>query len=163
MFEGAFKERCESVIALRDVEPSSFSLLLDFLYDRDVNITADNVEALLDLSARYAVSMLRRHCCAFLARSANPGNACSLLAVADRYDCHRLRRGLLTYILEVCTWRYQEVRAQEQAQCSTVREYCRFLGARMYSAVLLVELCFAFGKEGSSPFAFPRSQLITFC
>lgn len=103
MFEGAFKERRESVIALRDVEPSSFSLLLDFFYDRDVSITADNVEALLDLSARYAVSMLRRHCCAFLARSASPGNACSLLAVADRYDCHRLRRGLLAYILEVCT------------------------------------------------------------
>lgn len=101
MFEGAFKERNESVIALRDVEASSFSLLLDFFYDRSVNITSDNAEALLDLSARYAVSMLRRYCCAFLARSANPDNACSLLAVADRYDCHRLRRDLLVYILEV--------------------------------------------------------------
>lgn len=101
MFEGAFKERSESVIALRDVEASSFSLLLDFFYDRTVGITSDNAEALLDLSARYAVSMLRRHCCTFLAWSANPDNACSLLAVADRYDCHRLRRDLLAYILEV--------------------------------------------------------------
>lgn len=102
MFEGAFKEGSESVITLRDVEPSGFALLLDFLYDRDVEVTADNVEALLDLSARYGVSLLRRHCCAFLARSASPSNACSLLAVADRYDCHRLRRDLLAYTLEVC-------------------------------------------------------------
>lgn len=101
MFEGAFKEGNESVIVLRDVEPLSFALLLDFLYDRSVNIASDNVEALLDLSARYGVSLLRRHCCAFLARSANPSNACSLLAIADRYDCRRLRRDLMTYTLEV--------------------------------------------------------------
>lgn len=101
MFEGAFKEGSESVIALRGVEPSSFGLLLDFFYDRTVNITADNVEALLDLSARYSVLLLRLHCCSFVARSANPRNSCSLFAMADRYDCHRLRKGLLAYILEV--------------------------------------------------------------
>lgn len=101
MFEGAFKEGSEEVIALRDVEPSSFELLLDFLYNRDVDVSAENVEALLDLSARYGVSLLRRHCCAFVARSANSSNACALLAVADRYDCRRLRRYLLAYTLEV--------------------------------------------------------------
>lgn len=102
MFEGAFKEGSEDVITLRDVAPSSFSLLLDFFYDRSVEVAAENVEGLLDLSARYGVSLLRRHCCAFMARSANPSKACSLLAVADRYDCHRLRRDLLAYTLEVC-------------------------------------------------------------
>ncbi|CAN0273760.1 unnamed protein product, partial [Hapterophycus canaliculatus] len=100
MFEGSFKEGSEDVIALQDVQPSSFSLLLDFLYDRSVDITQENVEALLDLSARYGVSLLRRHCCAFMAGSADPSKACSLLAVADRYDCRRLRRELLAYTLE---------------------------------------------------------------
>lgn len=101
MFEGSFKEGNENVIALRDVEPASFSLLLDFLYGSGVEVVVENVEALLDLSARYGVSPLRRHCCAFLAASATPGRACSLLALADRYDCHRLRRQLLAYTLEV--------------------------------------------------------------
>lgn len=101
MFEGSFKEGSEDVIALQDVEPSSFSLLLDFLYDGSVDITEDNMEALLDLSARYGVSLLRRHCCAFMAGSADPSKACALLAVADRYDCRRLRRELLAYTLEV--------------------------------------------------------------
>ena len=101
MFEGAFKEGSENVIALGDVEPCSFSLLLDFFYDRSVEITSESVEGLLDLSARYGVSLLRRHCCEFMARSANPSNACSLLAVADRYDCRKLRRDLLAYTLEV--------------------------------------------------------------
>lgn len=101
MFEGSFKEGSENVIALLDVEPSSFSLLLDFLYGRSIDVNDENVEALLDLSARYGVSLLRRHCCAFMAGSANPSKACSLLAVADRYDCHRLRRELLAYTLEV--------------------------------------------------------------
>ncbi|CAM9896899.1 unnamed protein product [Ectocarpus sp. 8 AP-2014] len=100
MFEGSFKEGGEDVIALLDVEPSSFSLLLDFFYDRRVEVTDENVEALLDLSARYGVSLLRRHCCAFLAGSASPATACSLLSVADRYDCHRLRRVILAYTLE---------------------------------------------------------------
>ncbi|CAN0560745.1 unnamed protein product, partial [Ectocarpus sp. 12 AP-2014] len=100
MFEGSFKEGSEDVIALLDVEPSSFSLLLDFFYDRRVEVTDENVEALLDLSARYGVSLLRRHCCAFLAGSVSPATACSLLSVADRYDCHRLRRVILTYTLE---------------------------------------------------------------
>lgn len=101
MFEGSFKEGSEDVIALLDVEPSSFSLLLDFLYDRRVEVTDENVEALLDLSARYGVSLLRRHCCAFLASSTSPATACSLFSVADRYDCHRLRRVILAYTLEV--------------------------------------------------------------
>ncbi|CAN0435574.1 unnamed protein product, partial [Ectocarpus sp. 13 AM-2016] len=64
-------------------------------------VTDENVEALLDLSARYGVSLLRRHCCAFLAGSASPATACSLLSVADRYDCHRLRRVILAYTLDV--------------------------------------------------------------
>lgn len=102
MFEGSFKEGSEDVITLRDVEPSSFSLLLDFLYGLSVEITEDNVEALLDLSARYGVALLRRHCCAFMAGSAEPSKACCLLAMADRYDCRRLRRELLVYTLEVC-------------------------------------------------------------
>lgn len=101
MFEGSFKEGSEDVIALVDVEPSSFSLLLDFFYGRSVEVVGENVEALLDLSARYGVSLLRRHCCAFMADSASPSNACSLLAVADRYDCHRLRKELLAYLLQV--------------------------------------------------------------
>lgn len=101
MFEGAFKEGNERVIALGDVEPSSFTLLLDFMYDRAVKMDAENVEALLELSARFGVSRLRRHCCGFLARSATPSNACSLLAMADRYDCFRLRRDLLSYVVEV--------------------------------------------------------------
>ena len=100
MFEGAFKEGKEDVITLRDVESSTFALLLDFWYDRSVEITTNNVEALLDLSARYGVSLLRRHCCAFVARSANPSNSFSLLAVADRYDCRRLRKKLLAYTLQ---------------------------------------------------------------
>ncbi|CAB1114554.1 unnamed protein product [Ectocarpus sp. CCAP 1310/34] len=100
MFEGSFKEGSEDVISLLDVEPHSFSLLLDFFYDRGVEVTDENVEALLDLSARYGVSLLRRHCCAFLAGSASPATACSLLSVADRYDCHRLRRVMLAYTLE---------------------------------------------------------------
>lgn len=101
MFEGSFKEGNENVIALLGVEPSSFSLLLDFLYGNSIDVNDENAEALLDLSARYGVSLLRRHCCAFMAGSANPSKACSLLAVADRYDCHRLRRQLLAYTLEV--------------------------------------------------------------
>lgn len=101
MFEGSFKEGSENVIALVDVEPSSFALLLDFFYGRSVEVVGENVEALLDLSARYGVSLLRRHCCAFMADSANPSNACSLLAVADRYDCHKLRRELLAFLLQV--------------------------------------------------------------
>lgn len=101
MFEGSFKEGSENVIALLGVEPSIFSLLLDFLYGRSVDVNDENAEALLDLSARYGVSLLRRHCCAFMASSANPDKACSLLAVADRYDCHRLRRELLAYTLQV--------------------------------------------------------------
>lgn len=101
MFDGAFKEGSERVVALRDVEPSTFALLLDFLYDRSIKINAENVEAMLELSARYGVSLLRRNCCAFIARSANPSNACGLLAVADRFDCHRLRKELLAYVLKV--------------------------------------------------------------
>lgn len=101
MFEGAFKEGSESIIALREVEPSGFALLLDFLYDRGVKIDSANVEVLLELSARYGVSSLRRQCCAFIARSANPKNSCFLLAIADRYDCHRLSKNLMAYVLEV--------------------------------------------------------------
>ncbi|CAM9764989.1 unnamed protein product, partial [Discosporangium mesarthrocarpum] len=97
---GGFKEGRESVVTLRDVDPLGFALLIDFLYDQEVEIRPDNVETLLELSARYAVTPLRRHCCAFLAGSVEPGNACSLLAVADRYDCRRLRRDLLAYILK---------------------------------------------------------------
>lgn len=136
MFEGAFKEGSEDVITLRGVEPSSFGLLLDFLYDRSIEINVENVEALLDLSARYCVSLLRRHCCVFVARSADSSNACLLLAVADRYDCHRLRKRLLVYTLEVCclipcvTWMMEEgllfcllcaerfVRKKSQAYCT---------------------------------------------
>jgi hypothetical protein len=69
------------------------------VYGKSVRITRSNVEALLDLSARYAVPPLRRRCCAFLAASADATSACALLAVADRYDCTALRSALLAAVL----------------------------------------------------------------
>jgi hypothetical protein len=69
------------------------------VYGKSVRITRCNVEALLDLSARYAVPPLRRRCCAFLAASADATSACALLAVADRYDCTALRSALLAAVL----------------------------------------------------------------
>lgn len=134
MFEGSFKEGKEKVITLRDVDPSSFALLLDFLYDRSIEITMDNVEALLDLSGRYGVSLLRCHCCELLARSANIRNSFTLLAVVDRYDCHQLRKELLAYVLRVrsCSLATSAHRDFENRGCSCVTgsSICRIWGNR---------------------------------
>lgn len=133
MFEGSFKEGKENVITLRDVEPSSFALLLDFWYDRSIEITMDNVEALLDLSGRYGVSLLRRQCCEFVARSANTRNSFTLLAVANRYDCRRLRKELLAYALRVrlSSLTTSVCRGVENRGCSCVTgsSMCRIWGA----------------------------------
>ncbi|CAM9457218.1 unnamed protein product [Choristocarpus tenellus] len=111
--EGVLREGKESILTLTDVDPGGFSLLMDFLYNRRVEISVANVEDLLDLGTRYAVKHLRLRCCAFLARSVNPTNACNLLALADRHDCHRLRRDLLSYVLKFFMCACRDTSAEE--------------------------------------------------
>lgn len=99
MFDSGFKEGNESVIVLHDVDERSFEQFLEFVYDRSVEVNRYNLEKLLDLSARYQIPQLRKHCCSFLAASADHDNACALLTIADRYNCVRLRTGLRSFVL----------------------------------------------------------------
>ena len=73
---------------------------LEYAYNREVNITVDNVHELLPAADQFNIEGIVFKCCKFLEENLTPDNCIGLRKYAQQYFCTKLEEAALSYLLE---------------------------------------------------------------
>uniref|UniRef100_A0A914V8Z6 BTB domain-containing protein n=1 Tax=Plectus sambesii TaxID=2011161 RepID=A0A914V8Z6_9BILA len=84
MFYGGFANQDD--IAIPDVHPTAFRIMLKYLYTDEVDLDADTVLATLYASKKYLITYLTRACINFLETSLTARNVCLLLTQSRLFE-----------------------------------------------------------------------------
>jgi len=87
MFTGEFKESSALSGIIKDVSKEAFQKFLCFIYSGNVELTADDVVEILDLSNKYEVEDLKGECESYLMGDLNVDNAHDVFQYAHLYNC----------------------------------------------------------------------------
>eukprot|EP00602_Paraphysomonas_sp_CaronLab_P010544 CAMPEP_0185027776 /NCGR_PEP_ID=MMETSP1103-20130426/12987_1 /TAXON_ID=36769 /ORGANISM="Paraphysomonas bandaiensis, Strain Caron Lab Isolate" /LENGTH=632 /DNA_ID=CAMNT_0027561895 /DNA_START=85 /DNA_END=1983 /DNA_ORIENTATION=+ len=95
----AMKESvAESVLVLPLDDEDCLRIVTDHIYGENIDITQDNVFAILDSANQLFLDSLKEKCCAFLASILTVDSCLHMHYVADLYSCHELCEVVRTYI-----------------------------------------------------------------
>lgn len=86
LFAGDLQEGGQDIISLQAISASSMSLLLDYMYGRNIAIQEDNVEGILELSSLLQISKLQEACATFLEDQLCPGNCLGIMRLANSFS-----------------------------------------------------------------------------
>ncbi|XP_033097091.1 kelch-like protein 2 [Anneissia japonica] len=100
MFNGELSESRAQKITLQEVDAKALSLLLDFVYTSEVQVTEDNVQTLLPAASLLQLNDVRDACCDFLQRQLHPTNCLGIRAFADIHSCSNLFAHAQGYTLQ---------------------------------------------------------------
>jgi kelch-like protein 10 len=100
LFLGCWRNTDKNVIELPGITDEMLDILLEYAYNREVNITGDNVHELLPAADQFNIEGIVFKCCKFLEESLNPDNCIGLRNYAKQYFCTKLEEASLSYILE---------------------------------------------------------------
>jgi len=87
MFGGEFKERSAKGGVIEDISKEAFQKFLSFIYSGKVELTADDVMEVLDLSNKYEVDDLKTECEMHLLKGLNVDNALDIFQYSHFYNC----------------------------------------------------------------------------
>jgi kelch-like protein 2/3 len=90
MFTENFEERLSKSVTLSEVDPQALEALVKFIYTAEVDISEDNVQALLTAANLLQLSEVRDACCEFLASQLHPTNCLGIRSFADLHGCTEL-------------------------------------------------------------------------
>merc|ERR1719424_1053933 len=90
MLCGSFSEGSCSEVHIWDVDPDAFEVMLKMMYSGHVELSVDNVLAVLDASARFDVEPLLQFCIEFMQSHTTIEQACMMLEVGVQYGLKRL-------------------------------------------------------------------------
>ena len=99
---GSMKEsQPGAVIEIKDTNPETFEILLEYLYSCNVSLSripTAQVLQLLELAHRYELSLLEDDICSYLRTQINVGNATEICQLATFYNLKRLQEHCLVLI-----------------------------------------------------------------
>ncbi|CAI6350816.1 unnamed protein product [Macrosiphum euphorbiae] len=100
MFNGNFKD--SKLLDIKNVEitPSSFELLIDFLYTSQITINYYNVQELLIASRFLMLNDVEKECLKYLEQNIDIGNFMTVKRIADRNEIKDLHELFLSYVLK---------------------------------------------------------------
>lgn len=105
MFTNGMLESEKNAIEIHDLEPSTMEALLKYMYHGRVDISVENVQALLQGASMLNLAMLRNICCQFLQLHIDASNCLGIQSFADMYSCVELeaiaRRYVFRHFLDV--------------------------------------------------------------
>jgi len=90
MLCGSFAEGNLREVSIWDVEPDAFEAMLKMMYSGKVELTVDNVLAVLDASARFDLKPLVQFCVQFMQNHTSIEQACMMLEVGVQYGLVKL-------------------------------------------------------------------------
>lgn len=97
MFTG-FTERDRDRVVIHDVEPEALSILVDYVYTSQVDVTEENVQILLPAANLMQLNDVRDACCEFLQSQLHPTNCLGIRRFADLHCCEDLLIATECYI-----------------------------------------------------------------
>ncbi|XP_030835316.1 kelch-like protein 3 isoform X2 [Strongylocentrotus purpuratus] len=90
MFTSELSESRAEKIILQEVDGRALSLLIDFVYTSEVQVTEENVQTLLPAASLLQLNDVRDACCDFLQKQLHPTNCLGIRAFADVHSCSEL-------------------------------------------------------------------------
>lgn len=100
MFTNGMLESGMRDIKLQGIDANVMETLLDFSYTGMVDVTVDNVQALLSASTLLNLPTLRSVCCGFLQTHLDSTNCLGIRAFADLYSCSELENAAYRFICQ---------------------------------------------------------------
>uniref|UniRef100_A0A8C5QBP8 Intracisternal A particle-promoted polypeptide n=1 Tax=Leptobrachium leishanense TaxID=445787 RepID=A0A8C5QBP8_9ANUR len=110
-------------LQLQGLEPSSFQLLLDFIYTGLVTINAENVQALMTAADMLQLNHMVDLCCNFLKNQIEPGNCIGFFQFSEQLACQPLVEFTEAYIHA----RFSEVQVGDEFPTLTKDQLVRIL------------------------------------
>jgi len=90
MFTNGMLESGQNFVEIHGIEETTMSLLLDFMYTCCIEVTVDNVQAVLQGASMLGLQTLRTMCAHFLQNQLTPSNCLGIHFFADVYSCSEL-------------------------------------------------------------------------
>ncbi|KAF2897552.1 hypothetical protein ILUMI_08620 [Ignelater luminosus] len=94
----SFEESKQDRITLQGVDHQALSLLVEYVYTSEVQVTEDNVQVLLPAANILQLTDVRDACCEFLQAQLHPTNCLGIRAFADLHGCLDLLSHAESYI-----------------------------------------------------------------
>ena len=94
-----FKENHLDTIELADIEASTFSQLLQYIYSGKIELDDRNVHDLLIASDMFQMDEIFQFCCHYLSIGLNEENVIETWKIADELECASLKSNAEDYIL----------------------------------------------------------------
>jgi speckle-type POZ protein len=103
---GPMSETRSSCVNIQDMQPAVFRAMLHFVYTDSLPCMDDlnggdysqMIQHLLVASCRYALDRLKMICQSILAKNLDAETVVTTLALADQYDCERLKKVCIEFI-----------------------------------------------------------------
>ncbi|XP_077999159.1 kelch-like protein 3 [Glandiceps talaboti] len=100
MFTGELSESRAEKVTLQEIDGKALNLLVDYVYSAEVQVTEDNVQALLPAANLLQLPDVRDACCDFLQRQLHPTNCLGIRAFADVHACSELLNFAQNYTMQ---------------------------------------------------------------
>ncbi|XP_064458270.1 kelch-like protein 2 [Ornithodoros turicata] len=94
----SFTESRASKITLQGLDGTALSLLIDYVYSAEIQVTEENVQVLLPAANLLQLNDVRDACCEFLQAQLHPSNCLGIRAFADLHGCLDLLTQCDSYI-----------------------------------------------------------------
>uniref|UniRef100_A0A3Q1F712 Kelch-like family member 2 n=1 Tax=Acanthochromis polyacanthus TaxID=80966 RepID=A0A3Q1F712_9TELE len=90
MFTGEMAESRAKRVRIKEVDGWTLGLLVDYIYTAEIQVTEDNVQALLPAAGLLQLNEVKKACCEFLSSQLHPSNCLGIRAFADLHACSQL-------------------------------------------------------------------------
>ncbi|XP_064652779.1 kelch-like protein 12 isoform X2 [Lineus longissimus] len=98
MFTNGMLESEKSMIEIHGIDPDAMEILIDFMYRGSLEITIENVQALLQGASLLSMVSLRNACSQFLQSQLDASNCIGIQSFADMYSCAELDTAAQQYL-----------------------------------------------------------------
>jgi len=99
LFTNGLYETQQKVLTIPDISSKIMSMIIEFAYTRDIEITAENVEELLPVADHLHIISLLKACCRFLKSQLTVENCIGIRNFARCYFCVQLDKDAMRYLL----------------------------------------------------------------
>lgn len=100
MFTGDLEESHQPVVELQGLDPDTMEFLLDFVYTESIQVSVENVQALLPAACLLQLEGVQKACCRFLEQQLDPSNCLGIRLFAETHCCEDLICAAEKYILK---------------------------------------------------------------
>ncbi|KAF7231748.1 kelch-like protein 2 [Nothobranchius furzeri] len=90
MFTGEMAESRAKRVRIKEMDGWTLGLLVDYIYTAEIQVTEDNVQALLPAAGLLQLTEVKKSCCEFLSSQLHPSNCLGIRAFADLHACSQL-------------------------------------------------------------------------